>query len=206
MSVSLELPGGVKVLNAVDLDPRNSTTTLAAITNDATYKIGFSPIYNEEDGITYIVSGGDATGGWEFSKLAPEAVDGLPTGGITGQVLVKQSDADGDVDWINATDYSLFTVTPSENAIALDFDADKISNDYIIDSANEIQKGTGAHKPGKIIQLIMVADGNAANKPTFTTDFSLRSDNWDNTNGVKNIITMKYLNSTSKIIIDYAKL
>ena len=64
---SLELPGGILVLNPTPLDPRTRTATLATIANNPTYQIGFSPIYNEDDGETYKVSGGDATGGWTFT-------------------------------------------------------------------------------------------------------------------------------------------
>lgn len=104
------------------------------------------------------------------------------------------------------SEYELFTITPIANQLSLLFDADKMSNDYIVTAPIEITKVAGTHKPGKIIQLIMTADGNPASKPTFSTDYSLRSDNWDNNNGIKNVISMKYLNNTSKIIIDFAKL
>ena len=70
MSNSLELSGGIKVLNPVPQDPRNKTASLDDISNDATLYVGFSPIFNEEDGETYTVTGGDSTNGWVFELSA----------------------------------------------------------------------------------------------------------------------------------------
>ena len=64
--ISLALAGGVKVLNPTPVDPRMRVPSLVSITNDATYYIGFSPIYSEDVGITYAVAGGSYTGGWTF--------------------------------------------------------------------------------------------------------------------------------------------
>lgn len=80
--VSLELPGGVKVLGDSPLDPRTHTDLLASIEHDVRYKIGFSPIYNEDDDTIYRVSGGSAATGWTFEKITPEGISAAQSAAI----------------------------------------------------------------------------------------------------------------------------
>lgn len=93
MAISLELPGSVKTLNPVPSDPRTKTLNLALIANDPTYYIGFSPIFNEDDSVTYRISGGDATSGWIFTEgtagpIGPQGIQGVQgvqgNDGLTG--------------------------------------------------------------------------------------------------------------------------
>ena len=67
--ITLELPGGVKVLNPDPLDPRSRVESLNDILHDPTYYVDFFPILNESDGLTYVVTGGDKTTGWEFEEF-----------------------------------------------------------------------------------------------------------------------------------------
>lgn len=67
---SLELPSGIKILSDNPIDPRMVTANLSDIENDPTYRVGFSPIYDEDTQKTYQVSGGDAVTGWQFSELS----------------------------------------------------------------------------------------------------------------------------------------
>lgn len=128
-NISLELPGGVKVLNPDPLDPRTFTDNLTTIENDSTYRIGFYPIYNEADGKTYTVSGGNATSGWEFSTLSSAVLQGLittisiPDGSTEAEVITLLEDVPSDLGsavlniefesngsyQINSTDYSNLT-------------------------------------------------------------------------------------------------
>ncbi len=91
-AVTLELPGGVKVLNAVPLDPRTSTDSLTTIANNTTYFLGFAPIYNEEDTLTYKVSGGSASAGWEFEELGSGTDLVTSVNGYTGDVVLTSTD------------------------------------------------------------------------------------------------------------------
>ncbi len=77
--ITLQLPGGVQVLNAYPLDPRTFTDTLSDIVNDTTYKIGFGPIYNEEDSTLYYVSSGNSTDGWVFTEFLGNTVETADT-------------------------------------------------------------------------------------------------------------------------------
>ena len=74
--VSLALAGGVKVLNPTPVDPRMRVDSLTDITNDATYYVGFSPIYVTSSNLTYFVASGTSTAGWEFTEIS--------SGGSTG--------------------------------------------------------------------------------------------------------------------------
>ena len=67
--ISLELAGGLKVLNPQPIDDRNRVDNLTLIADLATLYIGFFPILNLTDGKTYIVSGGDASTGWTFEEF-----------------------------------------------------------------------------------------------------------------------------------------
>lgn len=80
MANSLELPGGIKMLNPVPIDPRSKVTNLASIANDPTYYVGFSPIYNQDGGGTFKISGGTASSGWIFRQIEIPTVNVVEQG------------------------------------------------------------------------------------------------------------------------------
>lgn len=119
--VSLELAGGVKVLNPVPSDPRTKAATLAAIENNPTYYVGFTPIYNVDDGLTYRVSGGDATSGWEFEEAGG--------GGAETAILTPVAGISFNIGLSDPTQYTL-TIPDGSTEVSISFslpdDADEI--------------------------------------------------------------------------------
>lgn len=75
----------------------------------------------------------------------------------------------------------------------LTFNANKIYQAFQVTGTFEISK-TGADKQGAIIELCLIADGVIGHKPTFASSFSLQFDNWNNTNGARNLVRMKLIN------------
>ena len=75
--VSLELAGGIKVLNPDPVDPRFRVPNLtdSTVTGDLTMYIGFGPILNLVDHKLYFVSGNKNTPDnpvWEFKEIGKE--------------------------------------------------------------------------------------------------------------------------------------
>jgi hypothetical protein len=66
---SIELPGGIRILNPVPTDNRGRVDTLNSIEFDPTYYVGFSPILEESTGKTFIVKSGDPVNGWTFKEI-----------------------------------------------------------------------------------------------------------------------------------------
>ena len=74
--ISLELAGGVKVLNPDPVDPRMRVDNISdpAVTGDLTLYIGYGPILNLADNEVYFVTGNSSTDAsnphWTFSSLS----------------------------------------------------------------------------------------------------------------------------------------
>mgnify|MGYP000853454696 CR=1 FL=1 len=73
------------------------------------------------------------------------------------------------------------------------FDKNKYIQSHQITATFEFTKSAGTHYSGAMIEACFVADGVTGHKPTFSADFNIQYDNWDNTNGAKNLIRMRYL-------------
>ena len=108
--ISLEIAGGLKILNPQPSDDRDRVDSLAAITHLVTLYLGFGPILNLDDGKHYIVSGGDATAGWAFEEFG--AAGDFSTG------LEKRDDDDG-AGWKLIGEPNLGGVTIGLNSIDL---------------------------------------------------------------------------------------
>lgn len=73
--ISVSLPGGIKVLNPTPSDPRTRVVSIASITNDASYYVGFLGIYDESTNEWYNITGGNAIDDWVFETSTVELVD-----------------------------------------------------------------------------------------------------------------------------------
>ena len=73
------------------------------------------------------------------------------------------------------------------------FDKNKYIQSHQITATFQFTKSTGTHYIGAMIEACFIADGVTGHKPTFSADFNIQYDNWDNTNGAKNLIRMRYL-------------
>ena len=73
------------------------------------------------------------------------------------------------------------------------FDKNKYIQSHQITDTFQFTKSAGTHYVGAMIEACFIADGVTGHKPTFSADFNIQYDNWDNTNGAKNLIRMRYL-------------
>jgi uncharacterized protein (TIGR02145 family) len=89
----------------------------------------------------------------------------------------------------------LFSVAQDFVSGEMIFDTNKFINQHQITGTFQFTKGTGTHRIGAIIESCLVASGVTGHKPTFSSDFSIQADNWNNTNGAKNIVRMRYIQS-----------
>lgn len=76
---------------------------------------------------------------------------------------------------------------------AMTFDKNKYIQSHQITDTFQFAKSAGVHYAGAIIEACLIADGVTGHKPTFSADFNIQYDNWDNTNGAKNLVRMRYL-------------
>lgn len=76
---------------------------------------------------------------------------------------------------------------------SMTFDKNKYIQSHQVTNTFQFTKSAGTHYAGAIIEACFVADGVTGHKPTFSTDFNVQYDNWDNTNGAKNLVRMRYL-------------
>jgi hypothetical protein len=75
------------------------------------------------------------------------------------------------------------------------FDKHKFINPHQIVGTFQFTKGVGTHKVGCMIEVCLIASGVTGHKPTFSSDFNIQYDNWNNVNGAKNLVRMRYFNT-----------
>jgi len=149
--ISLELAGGIKILNPDPVDPRFRVTnvTSAAVKGDKTMYIGFGPIFSEHDGKIYFVDG-DANNNpsnpsWTFKDIGDSAIPG-PVGppGPKGETNLIADDgrlvhifADTVASLARATDYEYDSLTDAEGHLhSLNNYAEHSLTDYKRDVEN----------------------------------------------------------------------
>lgn len=133
----------------------------------------------------------DTNGRWEPRTV--EAGSGVPPGGTTGQVLKKQSNADGDADWADESGGggSVEYLTDLDTWPILKFDK---NYRYIHEMTGPIE--ISAHLlaplpvPGNFNKIYIKANG--VDKPDFTELFEVIWDNWNNTAGHWNRVYPEY--------------
>lgn len=99
--------------------------------------------------------------------------------------------------------YSTFTISPDgNNDYELTLDKNKYANYAISSPLNFTLAGSG-NKTGIQANIVITADGT--NKPTFDSNYTIVFDDYNNTNGEKNLIIVKYLDSNN-ILVDIRQL
>lgn len=118
----------------------------------------------------------------------------LPPGGTTGQVLKKQSAADGDADWEDESggasgDYLTLVTFSSVISMTGNFKSVHSQTGAIAYTLSSSSPSTNfANRTEHYITA-----NNTGGKPTFSASFVKMLDNWNNANNARNLIIFKIL-------------